>query len=224
MCLGYAVDAFTGTCEPCNGTVAVFCGDGYRVQIDCATVGLQCHPLTGCTESTMPIECMLATFTGACTSTGRPQYCDGTMVQTGPVCADLGAVCDAGRCVGDGEACDNSATRPEGRTYFEGTACEGQTLVACVEGRLQRRDCTTVNPEFSCQSYGGEFFCGLGSECIPGNNPPGSFGTAERCEGTELIFCNAGRVERFDCTELGFTGCDVDAEFGCTPGILPEAG
>ena len=224
VCLGYSLELYDGTCERCDGSVAANCGNGYRVRLDCAAIGMQCDPLVGCTDDAPATECSPISFTPACLVGGMPQYCAETAVETGPACADLGLACDQGRCVGGGEACENSTYGFEGRTYFEGTGCEGDTLVACVAGRIHRRDCTTVNPDFSCQSYGGEYFCGFASECIPAHRPPGAQGTPERCEGTEVIVCNAGRRDRVDCTELGFAGCDVENEYGCAPGTLPNAG
>ena len=219
-CLGYIVEPYDGTCEPCVGEVASVCGNGYRLQLDCAMLGLQCDPVAWCVEEAPATTCDESTFTRACTADGRPQYCNDEVVTTGPVCAGLGLTCENGWCVGAGESCQNDEMELEGGVYFEGTGCDGQYLVACVEGRTARRDCTTVHPDFSCQSAGDAFFCGLASECIPGNVPPGTHGTEEQCDGTEVVFCNAGRVERADCTELGFTGCNLDTDFGCTPGIL----
>jgi hypothetical protein len=66
--------------------------------------------------------------------------------------------CADGRCVVSGEACLNQGTALDLDVWFEGTACEGTTLVACVSGRVQRRDCTTIDPRFSCQSAEGRFF------------------------------------------------------------------
>jgi hypothetical protein len=219
-CLGYVVEPYDGTCEPCVGDVASVCANGYRLQLDCARLGLQCDPVAWCVEEAPATACDENTFARVCTADGRPRYCNDEVVTTGPVCTDVGLACEDGWCVGTGEACQGTDTEYEGGIHFEGTGCEGQSLIACVEGRTQRRDCKTVHPDFSCQSFGGEFFCGLASECVPGNIPPGTRGTAEQCEGTEVVFCNAGRIERVDCTELGFTGCNLDTDFGCTPGIL----
>jgi hypothetical protein len=223
QCLGYKIEAYSGTCEPCTGTVAAFCEDGYRMQLDCSSIGLQCDPVAGCTDRSPAVACEWDTFTRVCTSDGRPQHCDGTTVATGPRCSELGLNCEDGHCVGTGEACQGSPFLAlEGRIIFEGMACEGETLVACVAGRTQRLDCTTVHPEFACQSSEGYFFCGLGSECTPGDTATGPSSTVEQCEGTVVVVCNAGQVARVDCTELGFSGCDVDGACGCTPSLPAE--
>jgi hypothetical protein len=56
--------------------------------------------------------------------------------------------------------------------------------------------------------------CLLGSECIPGKILDGI-----ACDGNLLRVCVAGRIEKVDCTQLGFTGCDSFTR-GCTPNPL----
>jgi len=61
--------------------------------------------------------------------------------------------------------------------------------------------------------------CGLGAECVPSDGY--SSGTSATCDGPTLTFCYVGRLEHIDCTEFGFTGCDIDRKvdhFGCIPG------
>ena len=65
-----------------------------------------------------------------------------------------------------------------------------------------------------------EAFCGIADECVPAAPAEGS-GPDESCEGSTLVFCNAGRIERIDCIELGFEGCRVDGDLGCVPGLAP---
>jgi len=65
----------------------------------------------------------------------------------------------------------------------------------------------------------GQAFCGLASECLPAdlNNYPNI--SVATCDGTHLTFCNAGRLDSIDCTELGFAGCQKDAgdRYVCGP-------
>jgi hypothetical protein len=147
-------------------------------------------------------------------------------VRPGLDCAELGLACVAddaqnfgARCVGTGEACTNLSD-----PLFDGMACAGNTLVACVNGRQHDLDCATMGEGFSCQMNAGIPFCGLAAECLPAHLQ----GAADRdvpqgglpepsCDGTAIVFCNAGRLERIDCTTLGFTGCDLDAGIGCIP-------
>ncbi|HZF51711.1 MAG TPA: hypothetical protein VE093_23815 [Polyangiaceae bacterium] len=73
---------------------------------------------------------------------------------------------------------------------------------------------TQVAKGFSCQSLNTASFCGLAAECEPGS---AYYAT---CEGTTVVFCNAGRIEKIDCTTLGFTGCHtMYGEGACSPGL-----
>ena len=96
---------------------------------------------------------------------------------------------------------------------------ERHDFCGCLGGRLTSVDCATQGPGFTCQSRDGSFFCGLAADCVPSNNYSST--TTASCDGSTLSFCNAGRVERVDCAELGFSGCDIDKKvdhYGCIPG------
>ena len=101
-----------------------------------------------------------------------------------------------------------------------GTACDGDDLVACVNGQTATISCAARGPGFTCQTVGQAFFCGLGAECAPATNGAPSESHPPSCDGDVLVFCNAGRLERIDCTSLGFSGCgnpDRPSQFGCVP-------
>jgi len=49
-------------------------------------------------------------------------------------------------------------------------------------------------------------FCGLASECVPGNEPQGLTNHGNSCEGNTVVMCNAGRIDRVDCLSLGSRG------------------
>jgi hypothetical protein len=106
---------------------------------------------------------------------------------------------------------------------YEGISCEGDTLVSCVEARVHRRDCAAIGEGFSCHTVDGATFCGLGADCVPGNQPgyPPQNAAPITCNGSVLNFCNAGRLDQIDCTDLGFTGCDAGFS-GCTPNFETE--
>lgn len=222
-CLGYDVLAIAPgeTCEPCVGSVASYCGDAYRATLDCATMGAQCDPAAGCTFGAAEF-CDPDTFTPTCSGDGRPLNCRGT-VTVGPDCASFGLACADGYCQGTDGACGTFNDSTDQVQFFAGTACSGTVLEACVAGGRATRDCSTLGAGFSCQNVDDVFFCGVAAECIPGDIPPGSSVEDETCEGNEVLFCNAGRLERVDCTALGFAGCDVtsDYSFGCVPNLAP---
>jgi len=143
----------------------------------------------------------------------------------GPDCGVFGLECVAmspggdeavrAACTGSGDSCEFDSFM-----FMTGIACAGDTLAACVNGRRHDFDCSIYGPGFSCQTYEGVPFCGLSSECLPGNInlDISQQGKPEpTCNGSSIVFCNAGRLESIDCTSLGFTGCDLEAGLGCVP-------
>jgi hypothetical protein len=216
-CLGVTVAELAGgECEPCVGSVASLCSDDLRISLDCATLGLVCDEAVQCSETGVTEPCDQATFVPRCNAEGRPEHCRTPGILVGPDCAALGLFCAEGYCQGQGEACVAEDASTDQQLYYEGISCEDGVLTACVGGRLTTRACADFHPDFTCQTASGYVFCGLGSECVPGDVPPHAGSPVETCEGTVAVFCNAGRVERVDCVELGFTGCDPEASLPCT--------
>jgi hypothetical protein len=231
-CLGFTLKrSDAGSCDACTGSIHTDCGPGYRGTFDCARVGLECDPLKVCSD-TPAVRCDPSTFIATCDdATGSPLVC----LQKGSVstvahltpCGTAGLACRDGRCQGTGDACSGGMASPEGDLRFDGLGCVGDDLDACVGGRKTRFDCSGLGPGFSCQDVGARYFCGLASECAPAPQGPVLTVTAtsriddETCDGATVVICNAGRVDRIDCTSLGFTGCEVNKAnhtYGCTPG------
>lgn len=226
-CLGLSIQEAAGGCTTrCEGDVFVGCSDtidiveGYFKTFDCAKYGQVCDVEVACKDADA-VTCNGTEL--SCSDDGRAQYCASGVLRQGPDCAALGLTCVAGRCQGTGAACMNDQLHGPVPDYLslEGVSCQGGVLEACVEGKLASFNCAEQGPGFDCQSFGGFPFCGLASECVPPDveNGPSSNYVAT-CNGTELTFCNAGRLEHLDCADFGFTGCDVDASkahYGCTP-------
>jgi len=222
-CLGYSFAASSACKNGCEGEVFSACGPGndipagYRNAVDCQSVGLRCDPVGFCIDGA-PIACSASSVLG-CNGDGQPEYCDNGLVRHGPSCNDLGLDCAPGGCVGRGASCTSTSTSHSvDAVHFEGQGCSGATLSACVNGKLTSVDCATKGPGFGCQHVADDYFCGLASQC----DPPSETGnaTAARCDGAVLEFCNAGRLERVDCTSLGFPGCsESGARYGCTTGL-----
>jgi hypothetical protein len=225
-CLGWTLGASPG-CTPgrsCDGDVFRNCiemtgRDNVEERIDCGMTGYGCDSRAGCIRGA-PIACEPLTYVESCDRLG-PVTCPSTGVERlGVPCDLLDLVCDPdlGRCTGTGEACIGSSG-----AFYDGIACAGRTLEACVNGRRQDLDCAMFGEGFSCQSVGGIPFCGVAAECLPANLQGGDRDVSQNgvpepvCDGTSIVFCNAGRLERVDCTELGFTGCDLEAGLGCVP-------
>jgi hypothetical protein len=237
-CLGWTLAESSG-CTPgrtCDGTVFKYCFErpgfaNVEQVMDCGTIGLSCDTRTVCVEPPA-VTCDPDTYVPNCEG-GRPRGCPPVgVVSQGPVCADVGLACEAGElggaatiisdCVGAGAPCSPSSAK-----VYDGVACVGERLDACIGGRRETIDCTVVGEGFSCQEYDGFAFCGLASACLPANHqgdrdvPQGGI-PEPFCDGAVIEFCNAGRLERVDCTTLGFTGCDVEAGYGCVPSPQTE--
>jgi hypothetical protein len=210
-CMGFSDLQISDSCGTCQGNVAILCEDA-QARRDCAKYGGTCSdghciPLGGA-------ACDEATFESQCDSEGRPLHCAGTL-QTGPACALFGLECKKESsdtwCVGKGEACSVSGA-PDFDVHYVGQVCNGARLNACVRGGLADLDCSLFGSGFSCQTSEGAYFCGTASECDPAT-------FAKSCDGTNVIFCNAGKITRVDCTSLGFARCFDDPTFGCESAV-----
>jgi hypothetical protein len=209
-CIGWSAARATEPCSnvQCAGDRANGCGDGLRFGLDCSKLGLHCDERRLC--SAAPSVSCDATFAMHCAQDGVPEYCASGVVQRGANCPALGLRCEGMDCVGGGEPCETKTRLSAIDMRWDGKACAGaDTLLACVGGRSAERACADEGPGFTCQSFGGAFFCGLASECLPAHVPGREQrGSPESCEGDTLVFCNAGRIERISCTDLGFEGCE----------------
>jgi len=220
-CFGWGYGPAPADCSnECQGSVFTGCGDGAQATFDCGRLGLSCSPAGNCVVE--PAAACDGTALPSCTAQGEVLSCERGVMRTTP-CRSVGFDCVAGKCQGDGASC--TATTPGGSDLVDpfGTGCAGNTLQACLNGQTTNVDCATQGPGFSCQSRDGSFFCGLAAECVPADNY--SSVQPATCDGTTLSFCNAGRLEHLDCTQLGFTGCEVDTHvyhYGCTPGPSGE--
>lgn len=217
QCLGVTVDR-GGPCErSCDGNVYTGCDDQLRFRMDCGRLGLVCDPENACTDQPLTETCDWDTFVESCED-GRPVYCSDYVAQ-GPVCAEHGLVCGAAPddqgavCRGPEGECETSSWGP-GNLEGQGVSCAGSTLTDCVNGGRITRDCAAMGTGFGCFSIEDpdlddtQFYCGLGAECLADRRVT--------CEGTTALVCNLGKIDRIDCTALGFTGC---GEFGCTPSV-----
>jgi len=215
QCLGWSYAPLGDACiTSCEGPVLHACGDGAKVNVDCAAFGLVCDPEAGCIEGNAE-SC--STEKPSCTADGEVRFCDDGFMRETP-CASLGFSCVDGKCTGKGDACSADPSPQPDAAVPIGTGCRGDVLEACLGGKATTLDCAAQGPGFTCQTIGDAHFCGLGSECVPADNYRDVSGTT--CDGALLTFCNAGRREQIDCRALGFDDCDVDAKqdhYGCTP-------
>ncbi|MBI2374673.1 MAG: hypothetical protein HYV07_11815 [Deltaproteobacteria bacterium] len=111
-------------------------------------------------------------------------------------CAASGRVCvDEGElgpiCRGPGEPCEGDSV-----------GCERQEVSYCVAGSEARADCRKTLFRTGC----GESSAG-GMPCAPSGDECDPEAFAGSCEGSEILLCADGRIERFDCRKLGFEIC-----------------
>ncbi|MBU0553707.1 S1 family peptidase [Myxococcota bacterium] len=105
----------------------------------------------------------------------------------------------------DGKIADAGGDPPPacGDVTYQGY-CEGETVVWCQDGAVQRFDCTTEGQScgfideatgYSCSACGGISFLG-------------------ECQGDTAVWCAENQIERLDCASEGYT-CDyVNEEIG----------
>jgi hypothetical protein len=217
-CFGYHQD-MTGPCETtCNDGVLTACQGTTKFQIDCKLGGLSCSvEARNCVPPVTP-TCDVTTFQSRCDAGVPVVECENGLEVRMPTCTDYGLECgtlnsNEVACRGTGPVCETGTlkTRGDSVDYDRGIACEEQKLRACVNDGETVVDCGKLGKGFICQS-GTSAYCGLATECVPG--------ASATCEGTNVVFCNAGRIEKIDCAALGFTGC-TDAFHGtCAPGPI----
>ncbi len=216
-CTGLEFD-LTGPCtRRCDGDTFDGCDDAWHFRVPCGMAGLVCDPDQGCVDPTAAM-CDDEAFDETCRE-GHAERCNDDRVRGEYVCEELGLACSvtAERADCRGTLGECTATS-RGRLDIVAMSCvDGDTLEGCVNGGVHRLACGTIAEGFTCQSMGGEEFCGLGDACDP-RILDGEDGTAT-CDGDTIVICNAGRLDRVDCTSLGFTGCAVGGRDGayCTP-------
>lgn len=208
-CVGVSFDRM-GPCETtCDGSVLEQCDDASRFRIDCARFGQTCDAEEGdCVDDAAPTCEMNAS---AMCLDGVPTGCSDHRVREGFDCAEYGLTCTGSICIGEG-TCDTDRTGTYGLSYTGIVCSSEEELSACVHGGRHAIRCADIAPGFACQTQSGTAFCGLADECDP-------FGEDATCDGTNVVFCNAGRTETVDCTGLGFTGCSEGGRDGayCSP-------
>lgn len=207
-CIGLSPLQGGETCNACQGDVAVLCGKGWLW--DCTKYGGTCLGGGTCSYPDLP-ACDGTTFQDSCDPTGHPVTCD-DHVLVGPACSDFGLACGlAGfggfTCVGTGAPCAGSVDLSIDIDE-RGSSCQGDLIDACVGGRTATLRCPCLGDGFTCQMAGGVAFCGAASECDPRT-------FAKTCNGTSVVFCDAGKLATVDCVALGFSSCAPSAMAGC---------
>jgi hypothetical protein len=194
----------------CNGTVVNGCsqnagggGMSATTTFDCSIDGEMCIASNG------QLGCGLGTCTGEmCMGDVHVQCNNGIMRHQD--CSKYNATCASTNigpinlfhCRGKGPGCTQTDST-------KGLRCDGNSAIFCFDGQEAKVDCGSVGQScFPNVRSSGSFGCGLGSDCDPNNYP-------DSCTGGVLTFCNNGKIDTYDCTGHGFSGCNVNNSGGC---------
>ncbi|MFO0735019.1 MAG: hypothetical protein U0270_04035 [Labilithrix sp.] len=211
-----------GVVSGCDGNRLVSCGDDDAHEatvVDCAEMGATCAEI----KSAGGLVVRACSAPSKCANAPDVR-CDGTAAVVS--CRD-GAyervVCPAGtKCeehrdeVGDAAA---SCVVPGQRRCVGGLRrCEDDRLVECERGKAKVTDC--VGQGLRCAGVGPRAGCYVPEnvECDKEMLP--------RCDGGNVVFCAAGRLEKIACSSLGLGPCDPSAKgpfAACSPAVAKPA-
>ncbi len=191
----------------CDGNVALTCdGPTTRTsQTDCSLTGETC--VTGATSA--------ACAHGTCDQSTAATSCVGDVAAycarpflLGTNCAAIDATCvgtDGGAsCQGRGDSCISPA-------------CEGATLISCLDGHRARATCSDGERCQPANDVVPRAFCGIAAECDPDIY-------FDRCVSGVLSYCRRGKLEKLDCRKLGFGGCNGSPASGCVFTEIDDGG
>jgi hypothetical protein len=219
-----AAAACKGIGSVCSGGYVVRCGaelGGLTEGDDCMGAGLVCVEggdgascgTASCDSTTTKPTCdgdNLVTcqpIGGFMSTTGvlSSDSCNGSMsseCSLGPgggncqtaVGQTCGVVSGVAMCVGTGAACDQTTSK---------NSCNGTVMTTCTGGALATYDCTTEDPNATCQiGSGGDAQCvGAGTACTDK--------TPETCANGVITYCSWGTITTVDCTSYGLSGCKM---------------
>jgi hypothetical protein len=194
----------------CSGSVINGCstaagGGGMpgTTTFDCNIDGEMCVVFNG------NLGCGIGTCTGEMCIGDIYQNCTAGIMRHQD-CSKYNATCAASNigpatfyhCRGKGPACAQSDST-------KGIRCEGNTAIYCFDGQEAQVSCGPLGQScFPNVRASGAFGCGLGSDCDPSTYP-------DSCMNGVLTFCNNGKIDTYDCTGKGFSGCNVANSGGC---------
>lgn len=186
----------------CEGDMEVQCNDGWIDYFDCSRLDViygdticTIDPDYGGPECESSREC--GEFSTNCVGNTLEVCIDGEYMRMD--CRIMGARCreymGMDYCVGTGPSCSEE---------FE-QHCDGSSIVMCMGGKEARFDCADeLGSDFTCfldPDYG-EAECGpRGRECDGEDHE-------DRCEGTEIVYCRYGFIDKVDCSLLGYSACE----------------
>jgi hypothetical protein len=199
--LGDGAMCSSSSADMCSGDSLVTCRWGFRMTVDCETLGMTCSlgsADAGCGFGDCSLSQEGKTY---CVGPSQLAKCTGGRYLPFLDCQTFGA-----KCVGPDEmaACQGTAG-PVGCS--SAPACNGASILECMDGRFASANCPALyGSGFTCISNdAGIPVCAMGTACDPATY-------ADACIGNhQASFCNAGMTATYDCKANGWMS-------GCTAG------
>ncbi len=206
--------SYVPSCE--NVVTLLTCGsDGKYVRTNCQSVGLYCRVPAGKTAAECASQCD-ASFAPTCEGNILKSCSGSAYAYTN--CENEGKICGT-PIGGNGAQCmDPNQHECEDSTFIP--MCDGiNTLIACVNYRIVRSDCSAMGKSCKIQSTG-KAACtdAVLVECDPAVYKP-------VCEGNIVVNCVNSKYSRFDCgtiakvcgmSEGNFYSC-IEPPNSCAP-------
>lgn len=197
VCAGRGAAGYVEMCDA-DGRAVTCLHDNVTQVRDCPRGGEQCVVREG--KAICALGSCAADAPVSCSPSGtRVLECKKGKLESLD-CAAFGLRCEATkdgpRCVTDGAACGENATR-----------CEGGSAVSCFRGHEVRVDCAAAG--MSCAS-------GRGPEVVSACAMPAPDGGAcdpagaAKCDGAVLRYCAWGKPRGYLCKSMGFAKCVSD--------------
>jgi hypothetical protein len=206
-----------GVVSGCDGSRLVSCSDDDAHEatvVDCAEMGATCADIKSAGGLVMracsaPAKCPAGSPDVRCEGANTVISCrDGAYER---VVCPAGTKCEEHRDeAGDAAA---SCVVPGQRRCIGGLRrCEEDRLIECEHGKTKVTDC--IGQGLHCAGVGPRAGCSVPEnvECDKEMLP--------RCDGGNVVFCAAGRLEKIPCASLGLGPCDPAAKgafAACSP-------
>jgi hypothetical protein len=182
----------------CEGNMKVTCLEGKIRYDDCSKYEYYfIHPACRVDEAGGNVSCVGEPCSGDSSSCSGNTLvrCEGGS-STKRYCSLFEEICDdlpsgGAACMGTGAECEKDR-------------CEETKAVSCDGGREAVMDCSVVlGPGYTCHLYEAE----SKAVCVPGGVECDVHGNADTCDGSFLVFCRGGSIDRVDCGDLGYGRC-----------------
>jgi hypothetical protein len=187
----------------CYGDQAVLCGVTVPYATDCTNGGTSCYMPPSFPGEGSRAPCLADG--GTCSDAPGAVHCDGNILyecidgsRYGRDCAAAGSTCveevsGEATCIDSTTACATP----------DSVECNGNVLTYCGSSGLRSvLDCSTAG--LTCESSG------TYADCVaPGCGLQDVSDCTESCDGAVLRYCIGGAQAQVDCSEFGFSTCEL---------------